>query len=253
MTETITGRSLDVYNGIDSSATPDQVAAINASLARAPEQLNFLSNLLGPYPFDSIGAVADRAAGVGYALEVQTKPHYSGGFATGNPSINIVTQLHEIAHQWMGNSVSPASWLEIWFNEGWATWLEWHWDFRANGSPTSPAEQFDAIYNDPAFDWSVAPAVLDGDPANLFHLDPTYLRSGAMLEGYRQIVGNQLFNDFARALLEQHGYGNISVEQFVALAKQVSGFEGQQLELLDDYFHHWLFREQRPGIVPEDF
>ena len=27
--------------------------------------MNFLSDLYGPYPFDSTGAVADRAAGVG--------------------------------------------------------------------------------------------------------------------------------------------------------------------------------------------
>jgi aminopeptidase N len=253
MTETTTGRSLDVYDAIDSTATPDQVAAIQSSLDRAPEQLNFLSNLLGPYPFDSIGAIADRAAGVGYALEVQTKPHYSGGFVSGNPSVNITTQLHEIAHQWLGNSVSPATWLEIWFNEGWATWLEWHWEFASGESTVSPADQFDTNYNDPNFDWTVAPAVLDGDPANLFHLDPTYLRSGSMLEGYRQIVGDARFVEFARTLLEEHGYGNISVEQFIDLALEISDFEGEQLQLLEDYFQQWLFLEERPTITPADF
>ncbi len=108
MTETSTRRNLPVYNAIDSSATPTQKAAIQASLDRAPEQVNFLSNLFGRYPFDSTGAVADRAAGVGYALEVQTKPHYSGGFTNGNPSINLGTQLHELAHQWVGNSATAA-------------------------------------------------------------------------------------------------------------------------------------------------
>jgi aminopeptidase N len=253
MTETTTGRSLDVYNGIDSSATPAQMDAINASLARAPEQLNFLSNLLGPYPFDSIGAVADRAAGVGYALEVQTKPHYSGGFGSGNPSVNITTQLHEIAHQWMGNSVSPATWLEIWFNEGWATWLEWHWEFESGESTVSPADQFDTNYNDPNFDWSVAPAVLDGDPANLFHLDPTYLRSASMLEGYRQIVGDERFFELARTLLDEHGYGNVTVEQFIELALEISDFEGDELDRLHAYFRQWLFAQRRPMITPGNF
>ena len=120
MVETSTGRTLPVYNAIDSTAHAAQLASINASLARLRAQLNFLSDLFGPYPFDSTGAVADRAAGVGYALEVQTKPHYSGGFTSGNPSINISTQLHEIAHQWVGNSVTLEAWADIWFNEGWA-------------------------------------------------------------------------------------------------------------------------------------
>ena len=253
MTETSTGRGLDVYNSIDSSSTQAQMDAINASLARAPEQLNYLSDLLGPYPFDSIGAVADRAAGVGYALEVQTKPHYSGGFATGNPSINIVTQLHEIAHMWVGNSVSPQSWHEIWFNEGWATWLEWLWEFESGESTVNPADQFDTNYNDPNFDWSVAPAVLDGDPANLFHLDPTYLRSGSMLEGYRQIVGDRRFYSFLRGLVADFRYGNISLEEFVDAAKDASGLHGAKLALLDEYFQQWLFLEERPTITPDDF
>ena len=253
MTETSTGKRLEVYDSIDSSSTPAQIGAINASLVRAPEQLNFLSDLLGPYPLDSIGAVADRAAGVGYALEVQTKPHYAGSFGTGNPSVNISTQLHEIAHQWLGNSVSPATWHEIWFNEGWATWLEWHWEFEADGSPVSPAEQFATIYNDPEFDWTVAPAVLDGDPANLFYFDAVYQRSAAMLEGYHQVVGDERFFRLARALLAEHGYGNITLEEFVELAKEISAFDGAQLQLLDDYFQEWLFLEVRPTILPEDF
>ena len=36
MTETLTGRTLPVYNAIDSSATPAQPAAIQASLGQAP-------------------------------------------------------------------------------------------------------------------------------------------------------------------------------------------------------------------------
>jgi Peptidase family M1 domain/Peptidase M1 N-terminal domain len=214
MAETTTGRSLDVYNAIDSSATPAQMDAINASLARAPEQLNFLSNLLGPYPFDSIGAVADRAAGVGYALEVQTNPHYSGGFVSGNPSINITTQLHEIAHQWMGNSVSPATWLEIWFNEGWATWLEWHWEFESGESTVSPADQFDANYNDPGFDWSVAPAVLEWRPRQPLpprsHLPAVRLDAGGLpADRRRRALLRARPHAAGRARVRQHQLGAV--------------------------------------------
>lgn len=244
---------LDVYNSIDSSSTQAQVDAINATLARVPEMLDFLDDRLGRYPFDSVGAVADRAAGVGYALEVQTKPHYAGGFTTGNPSINSTTHLHELAHQYMGNSVSPATWHEIWFNEGWAQWFEWAWEFEADGTGVSPADQFDAIYNDPAFEWDVAPAVLDGDPANLFHFDPVYQRPAMMLEGYRQIVGEGRFFRFARELLDRYGYGNVSLEQFVDLAVRRSGLNGSDRDLLQDYFQQWLFAESQPTILPDDF
>jgi aminopeptidase N len=253
MTETSTGRALPVYNAIDSSATPDQLAAINASLARAPGQINFMSDIFGPYPFDSTGAVADRAAGVGYALEVQTKPHYSGGFTSGNPSINVSTQAHELAHQWVGNSATLERWSDIWFNEGWANWADWYWSFLEDGGD-DPAAIWDDLYaTTPAEDWETAPAVLDGDPANLFHFFPTYQRGAMTIQGYREIVGDQRFFEFTRELHEEFAYGNVSTEEFIAFATERSGLTGADLELLGDYFQQWLYGTERPTIVPEDF
>jgi aminopeptidase N len=253
MTETSTGRTLPVYNAIDSTASQTQLDAINASLAQAPAQVNFLSDLYGPYPFDSTGAVADRAAGVGYALEVQTKPHYSGGFTSGNPSIGIATQLHELAHQWFGNSATLQRWPDIWFNEGWANWSDWYWSFLENEGD-DPAALFDELYVEtPDEDWSIAPAILDGDPANLFVTFPTYDRGAMTIQGYREIVGDDTFFDFARHLQEEFAYDNVSTNEFIAEAKAFSGLGGADLDLLDEYFQQWLFGTVRPTILPEDF
>ncbi len=253
MTETSTGRNLRVYNAIDSSATPSQKAAIQASLDRAPGQVNFLSNLFGRYPFDSTGAVADRAAGVGYALEVQTKPHYAGGFTSGNPSINIGTQLHELAHQWVGNSVTLASWSDIWFNEGWANWSQWWWQFRENGGD-DPAVLFDDLYaTTPAEDWEIAPAVLDGDPTNMFASFPTYDRGAMTVQGFREIVGDAVFFRFVKDLTGRFEHGNISTRQFIGFAVARSGLARADRALLRDFFDQWLYGETRPTILPESF
>jgi aminopeptidase N len=253
MTESSTGRTLPVYNAIDATATQAQLDAINATLAEAPGQLNFLSDILGPYPFDSTGAVADRAAGVGYALEVQTKPHYAGGFTSGNPNISISTQLHELAHQWAGNSVTLERWSDIGFNEGWATWFEWQWGFLADGGD-DPAQIFDDLYaNTPDEDWAIAPAILDGDPANLFVGFPVYDRTAMTIQGYREIVGDETFFEFVRALSDEFAYGNISTEEYIAFALDFSGFAGDDLALLDDYFQQWLYATAKPTILPDDF
>jgi aminopeptidase N len=253
LTESATGRVLPVYNAIDSASTQTQMQAIRTSLNQVPAQFNFLSQLYGPYPFGSMGAVVDRAAGVGYALEVQTKPHYAGGFSTGNPSVNTGTQLHEIAHQWFGNSVTRKTWSDIWFNEGWANWSEWYWDFREQGG-TDPAGIFDDLYaSTPPEDWEIAPAVLDGDLANLFAYFPTYRRGAMTLQGYREIVGDDRFFALARHLLDKYAYGTIGTREFIAEAKQASGLPRAELPLLDDYFEQWLYGEVKPTIVPEDF
>ncbi len=253
MVETSTGRTLPVYNAIDASATAPQIAAIETSLAQAPGQINFLSDLYGPYPFDSTGAVADRASGVGYALEVQTKPHYSGGFSSGNPSINVGTQLHELAHQWFGNSATLEQWSDIWFQEGFANWSEWYWDFVENGGEDPAAIWDDDYANTPASDWAIAPAALDGDPANLFAFFPTYERGAMTIQGFREIVGDPAFFDFAKSIQTRFAHGNISTAEFIDAAKAASGFTGDRLALLDDYFQQWLYGTVKPTVIPDDF
>ena len=32
--------------------------------------------------------------------------------------------LHELAHMWFGDSVSPYAWSDVWLNEGHAVWYE---------------------------------------------------------------------------------------------------------------------------------
>ena len=246
------GRTLPVYNGIDSGYDATQKANVQASLALGPGMLNYLRGWYGPYPLDSTGAVVDDVPDVGYALEVQTKSHFSRLGTTTN-DITDSTLLHEIAHQWMGNTATLAQWPDIWFNEGWATWSQWIWGFEVNDEP-SPAEIWDDLYaNTPDEDWEMAPAVLDGDPANLFTGFPVYDRGAMVVEGTRQILGEPRFRALIRTLMSEFRYGNISSRGFIAEVKQASGFSGPRLALLDQFLEQWIYGETKPTILPEDF
>jgi aminopeptidase N len=254
-TEAQTSRSLPYFDAVTVTAAPPQVDAIEALSALNAEMVDALGAHYGPYPLDSYGSVWDNVPSAGYALEVQTKSHFSSLPAGPTPSAGLTsTYLHELAHQWWGNAVTLEHWNDLWFNEGWAVLSEWLYDFEQNGGD-SPGQRFDDEYAAAsAGDWSVAPAVLNNDPALMFSPSfPTYTRGAMTLAGYREIVGASPFDGFARALQTEYAYDNISTQEFIAEAKAASGLAGAQLALLDQYFQEWLYGTTKPTITPDDF
>ena len=194
--------------------------------------LSLLEELFGPYPFGQVGAIVDDAKSIGYALETQTRPVYDRP-----PSTVLIA--HELAHQWVGNSVSLSSWPEIWLNEGFATWAEWRWAQEAGGPTT--AERFEELQRTPADKpgfWNPPPAALPG-PAQLFS-EPVYVRGAMALEALRQQVGGPTFATILRDWATANAYRNVTIADFMALAEARSGQE------LNALFDTWLLQ---PGKV----
>jgi aminopeptidase N len=213
---------------------PSQEQGARPVLERLGDVLRFNRNLFGRYPFDSIGAIVDDA-NVGYALETQTRPVFDRA-----PSLPLL--VHEIAHQWFGNSVSPRRWSNIWLNEGFATYVEWLWSER-HGGP-SAAEIFRALYSSPPSRtelWDPPPASL-GSARNLF-AESVYLRGGMALQALRERVGDRDFFAILRRWASAHRYGAAGIGQFIALAERISG------RRLDGLFQRWLYRRGKPDRI----
>lgn len=207
---------------------PSRLGAPVAALALTGEMITFFSEKFGPYPFVSYGAIVDDDS-VGYALETQTRSFFSRNAREG-------TVAHELAHQWMGDHVSPGRWADIWLNEGWATYAQWIWsDYRGGDSAE---ENFSAVLNDsdPEF-WTTVLA--DPGPLGLF-ADPVYDRGAALLHALRGEVGDAAFWQIAQTWVQRYGGGTATTADFIALSEEVSG------EDLGDFFQVWAYDPVKP-------
>jgi aminopeptidase N len=234
-----TAAGMPIIDAVDPSIPANVRRAVNASFAKQGRILTAESKWFGRYPFETAGGVVDKVP-VGFALENQTRPTYASGFwgdeKEAFPNDNVV--VHELAHQWYGDSVALSRWQDIWLNEGFATYAEWMWTQQEEGIST--ADIFDAIYDGiPASNpfWKVK----IGDPgrARVFDL-AVYLRGGMTLEGLRQKVGRDTFLRILQTWAREHRDGHGTTKQFIALAERLSKRQ------LDAHFKAWLSTPGKP-------
>ncbi|MGH3664424.1 MAG: M1 family metallopeptidase [Micromonosporaceae bacterium] len=99
------------------------------AMRRSPEILGWLQERFGDYPFPSAGAVAVNSDS---AMETQAMVTMGANIGKGlapRQAEQVFTEVlvHEYAHQWFGNAVSPRDWRGMWLNEGFATYATMLW------------------------------------------------------------------------------------------------------------------------------
>lgn len=230
----------DWIAGTAADAPPTTGEVVEASFARQSEIVGFLSSTFGRYPFAASGGIVDDVDGLGFALENQTRPIYAKDFFTDTINGQNVI-VHELAHQWFGDSLAVQRWQHIWLNEGFATYAEWLWSDR-EGLGTAQ-EVFDFFYNlFPAGDpfWTLA--IGDPGPDALFDF-AVYARGAMTLHQLRLAVGDADFFTILRTWAKNYRNSNVTTGQFVALAERISG------QQLDGLFQTWLFSTTKPVLA----
>ena len=208
------------------------------ALAKQPAIIRFLSGVMGRYPFGQAGGIVDDPE-VGFALENQTRAVYWKGFfqGTDNGDDDSVV-VHELAHQWAGDSLALARWRDIWLNEGFASYAEWLWS-EEQGRATAD-EFFADLATIPTDDEFWALPIGNPGPDNIFE-EAVYNRGAMTLHALRERIGDQDFSRLTKRWFTRYAQGNVTTRQFIDLAERVSG------ENLDPFFRTWIYTPTKPA------
>ncbi|WP_437090959.1 M1 family metallopeptidase [Streptomyces hundungensis] len=223
-----TGSGVPIYSAID----PEVRRQTADVVARLPEMLAWEEKEFGPYPFSSAGLIVAPAKASGYALETQNRP------VLPLDHFDATTVVHELAHQWFGDSVTPATWRDMWLNEGFAQYAEWLWS-EDHGGP-SAQQIFEGEYAKGGGDdiWAFPPA----EPPTAADVSgrPVYVRGAMVVHKIREALGDEDFHALVRDWVRVHRHGNASTKDFVRFVDDEAG------RRLTAVWDTWLYGDGKP-------
>ncbi|MFI5687441.1 M1 family metallopeptidase [Streptomyces sp. NPDC051636] len=221
--------------------------ALEPWLAKTPDQIAWLERKVGPYPFETYGLLMARAA-TGFELETQTLSLFEKGLFTepARPGWNKESiMVHELSHQWFGDSVSPRTWSDVWLSEGHATWYEALYTEEKAHKPM--VDRMKAAYR--ASDrWRASdgpPALPEppesGDKIGIFRPN-VYDGAALVLYALRQEIGRPAFERLERTWVRRHRDDTATTADFTDLASHIAGRD------LTAFFQAWLYGEKTPPM-----
>lgn len=217
---------------------PELVEPTAAYRALTADHLNWLTEKLGPYPFDTYGLLlADT--GLGVALETQTLSLVPKADLLGDKVSAERTMVHELAHHWFGNHVALARWSDLWLSEGHARFYERMYS-EEHGGDSFEARMKDAYRQHDIWRRDFGPPAAPTEP-NLFKR-MRYDGSALVLYALREEVGAESFAAVERLWLEWYGGRAASTLDFVDIASIAAGRD------LAPFLNAWLYDTTTPPM-----
>lgn len=213
---------------------PAQAARVQAAFAPVPQIVSVFEDWFGDYPQEDLTIVVTEEP-LDIPLEAQ-------GMATFglNHCAKAEQRLiaHEIAHQWVGNSVGIGRWEDIWLNEGFACYAEWIWS-EASGGPSAAecAREHHALLAELPQDLLLA----DPGPKDMFD-DRVYKRGALLLEALRRELGSDAFRRLLREWTTSQRHRLATTSMFLTLAESFSETP------LTALWQSWLYETRLPGL-----
>ncbi len=202
------------------------------TLRHTAADLRWLERKLGPYPFDSAGVVVVPGDS---AMETQTLVTFGARRWDSGSAREVV--VHELVHQWYGDTVTPDDWTGLWLNEGMATYLQARWDATHTSTTWKSWVANFRYYNSRLRGEDGPPAAYARDR---FAESCVYYCTAMMFEKLRHKLGNAVFWRLVRRWPQTHLNSTADRHTFIAWVEARTGRE------LSEFFDDWLFSPTWP-------
>ncbi|MDN5894804.1 MAG: M1 family metallopeptidase [Nocardioides sp.] len=210
--------------------TPVDDPQAKQALRYTPVAMDWLEDKLGPYPYDSLGSVVVPSES---AMETQTMITYGNTEYALSPE----TVVHEMAHHWYGDTVSPSDWSDVWMNEGMAMYLQGAFAAQQSHRTVDKVMEEYAVVERSSRRIDGPPA--DYDPRT-FGQNNIYYGPALMWHELRKKIGDDRFWAMVKAWPSVHKDGNTDRKEYLAWIEKQTGEE------LTAFFDDWLLGKKTP-------
>ena len=228
--------------------------AAAAEFADTESMLIATEKAFGPYSWDR------------YDLLILPPSFPFGGME--NPRLSFITPTviagdkslvaliaHELAHSWSGNTVTNATWRDLWLNEGFTTYLTYrimqmiYGDERFEMESVLGRQDLQAdIDSLPANDQIMAIDLRGRDPDDVFSNIP-YEKGALFLRELEHKVGRENFDQFLLDYFEKFAFKSITTDQFVHYLEQTL-LKDHSAKLSKQRIEQWIFEAGIPDGAP---
>lgn len=195
----------------------------------------FAQSAVGDFPFggmENITAVTQTIGALLHPYDLPTRD--ASGLV-----------LHELAHQWFGDTVTCPDWSHIWINEGWASFLPHFW-FRAHrGEDAYQIQRYGTMMGAwGSMNGSTKPMVSAKYNVPMDNFDGNAYGGGAArMFMLMAMLGEDTFWKSVTAYLNEYKFKNVSTEDFF---RSFSASSGKDLDL---FRKQWYYTAAVPAIT----
>jgi aminopeptidase N len=212
--------------------TPTGLDNLIHGLRYTPRALAYLERKVGRYPFPTLGVLLVPSQS---AMETQS----TLTLGIGDYTLSRDVLVHELAHQWYGDEVTPDDWSDLWMSEGMATYLaEVNWT-----ADHGTQSQRGILTRFKFFVGSMRARY--GPPAHYrpgtFGEGNVYYIPALMWDALRQRLGDATFWKLVAAWPRNHRFTSQSRDTLAAWWSKESGQD------LQPFFSRWLLAPGEPA------